>query len=182
MIRLFCATCNSALRVPEDLAGRRGKCAQCGAINEIPSPVAVEVKRAPEPSPFRSTADVAARAAIEGTLQVPGAEFLATAPTAAAITADSEEFDLILPCIADDIAKPVALEEPPPPPEESPASPDRQALSTPDIQPASAPPMINVRPAGFRDSTDARSAIRTALIVGMVLGFLLGVLAARCLG
>lgn len=74
MIRFECETCHRPLRAPEDLVGKRGRCARCGAINRVPSalgraprrqtaivlaePVNVEVKRAVSTSPFRSTADV----------------------------------------------------------------------------------------------------------------------------
>lgn len=87
MIRFECQTCGRSLRAPEEMAGRRGKCARCGAVNQVPAapavtalafassglsvagtdedsgPLSVEVKRAPGASPFRSTADVEMAAA-----------------------------------------------------------------------------------------------------------------------
>src|SRR5689334_6505371 len=58
MIRFSCGSCNHVLRAPAELAGKKGKCACCGAVNAIPSALSVEVSRAAEPSPFRSTADL----------------------------------------------------------------------------------------------------------------------------
>lgn len=74
MIRFSCGTCGKPLRAPAILAGKKGRCAQCGGVNAVPalpirSEVAVaaaaqrpaqnvEVKRAAGVSPFRSTADV----------------------------------------------------------------------------------------------------------------------------
>lgn len=59
MIRFSCGNCGKPLRAPVGLAGKKGRCAQCGAVNGVPAlPVNVEVKRAGAVSPFRSTADV----------------------------------------------------------------------------------------------------------------------------
>jgi len=83
MIRFECETCRRPLRAPDDLVGKRGRCARCGAVNRVPSaagraprrqtaividqPVNVEVKRATGTSPFRSTADVELAAGALGT-------------------------------------------------------------------------------------------------------------------
>ncbi len=83
MIRFECDQCARPLRAPEGLAGKKGRCARCGAINTVPMssgrgmrvesaepalPVSVEVKRAASTSPFRDTADM--------TVQSAGAHFI----------------------------------------------------------------------------------------------------------
>ena len=59
MIHFSCDSCGKALRAPESLAGKRGRCARCGQVTVVPEDkaVVVEVKRTADPSPFRSTAD-----------------------------------------------------------------------------------------------------------------------------
>jgi hypothetical protein len=47
MIELACSKCGSILNVPDHLAGKRGKCQQCGAANNIPA--APTMDTAPQP-------------------------------------------------------------------------------------------------------------------------------------
>src|SRR2546430_1659182 len=81
MIRFTCDTCGRALRAPEALAGKKGKCARCGGVNRVPHTLSVEVKRAADPSPFRNV-DRPVRTAIEGAIELSGKRFLAAAPSA----------------------------------------------------------------------------------------------------
>src|SRR5215213_5317539 len=83
MIRFACGTCGSSLRAPPGLAGKRGRCAHCGNVNQVPVVLSVDVKRttavasAAAASPFRSTADLAVRATtVEGSIELsPGPRF-----------------------------------------------------------------------------------------------------------
>ena len=76
MIRFSCDSCGRALRAPASMAGKRGKCARCGGVNKVPEILSVDVKRAPEASPFRD-ADTPVRGAIVEAVEVGGA-FLST--------------------------------------------------------------------------------------------------------
>src|SRR5437867_8241150 len=85
MIRFVCGMCGRPLRAPDSLSGKRGRCARCGAVNRVPELVSVEVKRAEAPSPFRSTADLAVRLAIDGNVDVPDGRFAGAAPVATTV-------------------------------------------------------------------------------------------------
>src|SRR5215207_4879828 len=91
MIRFSCATCAKPLRAPEALAGKRGKCAQCGAVNRVPEVVAVDVRRAAVPTPFRD-ADAPTRGAIEHVANIPDARFLATAVAPGRLAGEGGDF------------------------------------------------------------------------------------------
>src|SRR3954447_16676468 len=87
MIRFACETCGSSLRAPAALAGKKGRCAHCGKVNQVPVVLSVDVKRATAVasaaanSPFRSTADLAARAAaVEGSIDISSDVRFLTAP------------------------------------------------------------------------------------------------------
>jgi hypothetical protein len=98
MIRFSCDTCKRSLRAPMPLAGKKGRCARCGAVNRIPpaenidacdfgrtaveesSAQSVDVRRTTPSSPFRSTADVPVHSTIEGTVQLEHAHFSSTEP------------------------------------------------------------------------------------------------------
>jgi hypothetical protein len=93
MIRFACDTCGRSLRAPETLAGKRGKCARCGAVNRVPAALSVDVKRAVDPTPFRSTADLAVRHAIEGSVDFPERRFSDASPVVATVTSvDPRDF------------------------------------------------------------------------------------------
>src|SRR4051812_27411849 len=88
MIRFACGTCGSSLRAPPGLAGKKGRCAHCGKVNQVPVVLSVDVRRttavasaAAAGSPFRSTADLAARTtAVEGSVELPSGPRFLTAP------------------------------------------------------------------------------------------------------
>src|SRR5437764_12604717 len=93
MIRFACGTCGRPLRAPDSLSGKRGRCARCGAVNRVPEPLSVEVKRAEAPSPFRSTADLGVRLAIDGNADVPEASFADAAPVATTVAPEANPRD-----------------------------------------------------------------------------------------
>ena len=47
-IAFQCSGCGSALRVPDTMAGRRGKCPKCAAVNSIPG-AGGQLQTAPSP-------------------------------------------------------------------------------------------------------------------------------------
>ena len=50
MIELDCEVCGTTLRVPDDKAGKKGKCPECGAIMRIPEPGTASGERHPAPA------------------------------------------------------------------------------------------------------------------------------------
>src|SRR2546421_7085164 len=103
MIRFACGTCGRPLRAPDSLSGKRGRCARCGAVNRVPAPLSVEVTRAEAPSPFRSTADLGVRLAIEANVDVPDGRFSGAAPVAATVAEGNPRdfFDQVASRLAD---------------------------------------------------------------------------------
>src|SRR5439155_21340690 len=93
MIRFACGTCGRPLRAPDSLSGKRGRCARCGSVNRVPEPLSVEVKRAEAESPFRSTADLGVRLAIDGNVDVGDGRFADAAPVATAVATTAAEGD-----------------------------------------------------------------------------------------
>src|SRR5690349_12678132 len=99
MIRFACGQCGKPLRAPIELAGKKGRCARCGAINPVPGALmrpivlSVDVKRTRQ-SPFRSTADLEpVRGTIEGAMEVAGARFLADGASVASPADAREAFE-----------------------------------------------------------------------------------------
>jgi hypothetical protein len=194
MIRIACDQCGRPLRAPDDLAGKHGRCAHCGAVNPVPSTLPVGVKRFPG-SPFRS-ADRPTRSAIEGTTDVPPAAFYAAQPTdpeAGAIertgTNEPREFvDRITSQITEASAS-------------FPLLADATRVRGDTTARADAAPPLDVDPlleeddgsggdegaevldatAVVRRAGDGRAAVAVALITGALFGFALGLLAAKWL-
>lgn len=178
MIRFVCATCNRSLRAPARLAGKRGRCARCGEVNLVPAPaLSVDVARAPAPSPFRSTADLAARNAIEGTMELDGARFLATSPLATPITEHPDDLlEQFTPQISEMIEETFSYYAEPPMPRSAPIArvePSHHAIER-------HPPRVASHALPFdASSADFRRAILGALVVGAVAGFCLGLVVAK---
>jgi hypothetical protein len=51
MIRFTCEKCGAAIRVPEEHAGKQGRCPACQAVVTIPAPPPAEVPQSPPPVP-----------------------------------------------------------------------------------------------------------------------------------
>jgi hypothetical protein len=51
MIAFTCAGCGQSFQAPEDLAGRRTRCKQCGAVTRVPPLVLAPLPAAPLPAP-----------------------------------------------------------------------------------------------------------------------------------
>jgi len=196
MIRIACDQCGQPLRAPDELAGKRGRCAHCGAVNGVPATLPVGVKRYPT-SPFRS-ADRPTRSAIEGTTDVPPEAFYATQPTdpeAGAIerTGGNEPREFVdritsqitqasasFPSLADATrvgedttrrtdAAPPGVEGDPLLEEDDDSGGDMEG---PEVLDATTV---------VRLADDTRAAVVVALVTGVLFGFALGLLAARWL-
>jgi hypothetical protein len=180
MIRFVCGTCGRPLRAPDSLSGKRGRCARCGAINRVPEPLSVEVKRAEAPSPFRSTADLAVRLAIDGNVDVPDGRFADAAPVATTV-ADAEGnprdfFDQVASRLTD--AQPVHADVQP----EYPAAPVRPQFGErppADRAPATSTERYEYVRAIEKPAPDFARAVAAALAVGAVIGFCVGLITSK---
>jgi hypothetical protein len=172
MIRFSCDTCGRALRAPASMAGKRGKCARCGGINRVPEVLSVDVKRAPEASPFRN-ADAPARGAIVGTVDLAEGKFLSTPVEAPPKREATSIYEQVTGTWVDQETDPRPRREDDPPPYAQPGS------GTP-MHPMDglAPPVPD-----YEFQLDLRSemsrAIAASLVVGAVLGFCAGLLASK---
>jgi hypothetical protein len=184
MIRIACDQCGQPLRAPDDLAGKHGRCGHCGAVNPVPTALAVGVKR---PSPFRS-ADLPTRSAIEGTTDVSAAAFRAVGPAdphALDRPADPREFvDRITSQITQAAAAFPLLPESAPPPTVSPPPPQASPPSAADDpvledDDHEDPDVYDV--SVLSTDHDGRAAVIVALTTGVLFGFALGLLAAKWL-
>jgi hypothetical protein len=179
MIRFSCGTCNHLLRAPAILAGKKGKCACCGAVNQVPEALSVEVARAPGASPFRSTADLELRGTIAGTAEVEGGRFLAAAPSGAAITERPEEFFDEVTARLNQVIEEIdhhddgGAQTVPAARVGVAAAAMEKASAREDVQDLSVIP-FDAPPAGVE-----KRGIFGALAVGIVMGFCLGVLAGK---
>jgi hypothetical protein len=158
-----------------------------------PPPVlAVDVRRAEGPSPFRSTADITPRETIEGTVALPNAQFAAEGrPIAVVDGADANQtvknfLDLVQrrTAVVDPTDSGHAAEP------EEPAlrilhvdvdviddAIDAAVVATPPMSPTWRP--LHAEPA--QHATRERAGVIVALIVGLILGFCLGLLASEWL-
>jgi hypothetical protein len=182
MIRFTCDTCGRSLRAPESLAGKRGKCARCGGVNRVPEVLSVDVKRAPEASPFRN-ADVPSRAAIEGAIELAGSRFLAVADRAIDGNAHPRDFyEQIAPRLDERAVPPQAnsaatVNVPPPSPRRTIHAPGRAHHHPLESRAPHTGDAYDLRLDGR--SAEFSRAIIAALVVGAVVGFCLGLLASR---
>jgi hypothetical protein len=180
MIRFVCGTCGRPLRAPDSLSGKRGRCARCGAVNRVPEPLSVEVKRAEAPSPFRSTADLAVRLAIDGNVDVPDGRFAGMAPVATTVV-DAQVnprdfFDQVASRLTD--AQPFAPDVQP----EYAAAPVRPQFG--ERQGADRAVAANTDRfqyvAGIeKPAPDFARAVAAALAVGAVIGFCVGLITSK---
>jgi hypothetical protein len=181
MIEFSCTTCNHVLRAPAILAGKKGRCACCGAVNPVPEPVSVEVARTPGHSPFRSTADLEVRGTIEGTVELEEARFLATAPHGASIHQKSDEFFEEVSTRINQVIEEidghglVGSVQPMPV--------ARLVIEEAAMEGRSSPADARILPTPTLDEPPAEVRRRTmvALVVGLLAGFCLGLMAARLL-
>jgi hypothetical protein len=161
MIRFVCGTCGRPLRAPDSLSGKRGRCARCGAVNRVPEPLSVEVKRAEAPSPFRSTADLAVR--------------LATTVVDAQVN-PRDFFDQVASRLTD--AQPFAPDVQP----EYAAAPVRPQFGDPQptVRAATANTDRYTYVAGIdKPAPDFARAVAAALAVGAVIGFCVGLITSK---
>ena len=169
MIRFHCATCAKPLRAPEAMAGKKGRCAQCGAVNRVPEVVSVDVKRAAAPSPFRD-ADAPVRGAIEKVVEMSGARFLSSPPPSGRLAEGGGDFfDQIAPRMGS-VTDPLTTVE----------RPVRERLDPRDYESAEdgAGDTYDLDEGDSRDAY-VRRAVWAALFVGAVVGFFAGLLASR---
>lgn len=179
MIRFSCGTCHHQLRAPTILAGKKGKCARCGAVNHVPEALSVEVARAPAASPFRSTADLELRGTLAGTSEVDGGRFLAQGPPGATISERPEEFFDQVSARLNQVIEEIeqnndGLAE------HVPAA--RVGVSAAALEKASARNEIedlSVIPFDTPRGHAEKRGLFGALVVGIVMGFCLGVLAGK---
>lgn len=188
MIRFACATCGSSLRAPPTMAGKRGRCARCGKANLVPVVLNVDVRRttaAPaEPSPFRSTADLAARANVEGAMELASARFHSTPIARESLPAPAADFFDQVASRINGAAGPVDLNQDRRPPRQPPPEPDydedddvfagRGRGYLPRVERRILPP-----PPPDMRSPDLTRVVVAALIVGAIGGFCVGLIASN---
>jgi DNA-directed RNA polymerase subunit RPC12/RpoP len=181
MIRFSCARCGKALRAPESMAGKRGKCAQCGVANLVPVVTAVDVRRAAPATPFRD-ADAPPRDAIESVVELSsGVRFADTVPASGQIVdRPGDFFDQIAPrlgSVTDPLEGPPAVE-----PLVAPAPPPRRWA--PDADEPLGNVATDTYDLGPDDQDEPRgraAAVWGALLAGAAAGFLAGFIVARSL-
>ena len=184
MIRFACGTCGRPLRAPDSLSGKRGRCARCGAVNHVPEPVSVEVKRAEPQSPFRSTADLGVRLAINGNVDVGDARFSDAAPVATTVAAavangdgnPRDFFDQVASRLADSPAFAADVR-----PEYAAAPVRPQFGERPDADRAVAPTTERYEYARAieKPAPDFARAVAAAMAVGAVIGFCVGLITSK---
>jgi hypothetical protein len=179
MIRFSCGTCNHLLRAPAILAGKKGKCACCGAVNQVPEALSVEVARAPAASPFRSTADLELGGTLAGTAEVEGGRFLAAAPSGATIAERPEEFFDEVTARLHEVIEEIDQNNDAPA-QTVPAA--RVGVTAAAMERASARSSmddLSVIPFDAPPAGIEKRGIFGALVVGIVMGFCLGLLAGK---
>lgn len=182
MIRFSCDSCGTYLRAPLALAGKRGKCARCGTVNRVPvemaqparvealpEPVTVAVKRAAEPSPFRSTADIAAPNAYLGCATPSAALALASSGSASAVAAPPAPTDFF-----DHVAGRISVGAASPVPALATAGASVGPVEADEDELGDLPPSREFAP-GW--TVDRR--LIGVLVMGVVAGFLVGFLVGR---
>jgi len=182
MIRFSCISCNHLLRAPALLAGKKGRCARCGAINPVPEALMVEVARTPAQSPFRSTADLELSGTIEGSVALDDAKFLATAPDSPPITEKTDDFFEEVTSRLNQVIEEIDSHDSTPSPLSAPVA--RVGVGQAALEKLASGETAHLLPSLPFDeppSEIGRRAILGALVVGAVLGFCLGLLAARLL-
>lgn len=182
MIRFSCISCNHLLRAPAILAGKKGRCARCGAVNPVPEALTVEVARAAGQSPFRSTADLELRGTIEGTVALDDAKFLATAPDVPAISEKTDDFFEEVTSRLNQVIEEIDSNDSAPMLQPAPAA--RIGVGQLALEKLASGETAHILPSLPFDQPPGeigRRAILGALAVGVVLGFCLGLLAAKLL-
>jgi hypothetical protein len=170
MIRFSCDSCGRALRAPASMAGKRGKCARCGGVNKVPEILSVDVKRAPEASPFRD-ADTPTRGAIVEAVEVGGAFLAAPVEGPVARREGAGAYEQVTGQLVDEETDPRAV----------------RADFAASAAHASVPPhpMDGLGPSApdyefqLDRSHEMSRAIAAALVVGAVVGFCAGLLASK---
>ena len=195
MIRFECEKCTRALRAPEPLAGKKGRCARCGAANTVPltsarggwlrrpeaqPALSVAVKRSMPSSPFRDTADVQIAPA--------PARFVTAAPAPLGLPEGGEsdapdrprssrDFVDRLADQIGDLAGTFSADSLP----ALDAAPRRRKISIETLHLANLP---HAKPSEDSDpalGVDLRGMILGLLAIGAILGFALGLVAAKWL-
>jgi hypothetical protein len=194
MIRFACGTCGSSLRAPPGLAGKKGRCAHCGKVNQVPVVLSVDVKRttavasAAAGSPFRSTADMVARATtVEGSIELSSGPRFLTAPLERPTVPNEtlDFFDQVASRI-NDFADPVAeagadyqARTPryagAPTPRRAPIDP---AVAT-DFGPDDLPPARAYEAQPDHTGPDMMRIVMASLTIGTIVGFCLGLFASK---
>jgi hypothetical protein len=154
------------------MAGKRGKCARCGGVNRVPEILSVDVKRAPEASPFRD-ADTPTRGAIVEAVEVGGA-FLTTPAAQTVVRREHPAAEQVTGQLVDDDAhaqSPHATYAPPG------THPPSDPLPPHAIDPLA--PHVTDYEFQLDNSHEMSRAIAAALVVGAVIGFAAGLLASR---
>jgi hypothetical protein len=173
MIRFSCSTCNHQLRAPAILAGKKGKCARCGAVNLVPEALSVDVNRAPGPSPFRSTADLE-QGAIAGTMAMEEGRFLSAPGATALIDHPEKALEQVSRRLSDVMDAAVSGE----PAEPAPVPVTRSGLGQRAMERISLPADSLLLPFD-PPAADPKRAIVGALVIGLVLGFCIGLIASK---
>jgi len=167
-------------------------------VASAPPVVAVDVRRADGPSPFRSTADITPRETIEGTVTLPNAQFAADGRPIAVV--EGADANRTVENFLDLVQRRTAVVDPSQPPHASESdepslrvlhvdvdvmddviADEIDAAATAAVLPM--PPAWrphHAEPAAPRAAYE-RAAVIVALIVGLILGFCLGLLASEWL-
>jgi len=170
MIRFSCDSCGRALRAPASMAGKRGKCARCGGVNKVPEILSVDVKRAPEASPFRD-ADTPVRGAIVEAVEVGGAFLSAPVEGPVVRREGARAHEQVTGQLVDDEGETPAARG-------GYASPGGHTGPEPHPMDGLGPPVPDYEFQLDRSHEMSR-AIAASLVVGAVVGFCAGLLAAK---